>query len=93
MSKQDKFSILLDEILEEIIKIDYSGKKYELPLITQNVIHLIRNLKEQLDEQRDQLIQMEDKIKGMQNIIRSYIKNNSTSTAIISASKSSARKR
>lgn len=69
MSKNEKFSKLLDEILEEILKADTFGKKYEIPVITRNVIHLIRNLKEQIDEQQAQLIKMEDKITKLQNLI------------------------
>ena len=70
MSEKEKFSALLDEILEEIIKADMPGKKYEIPVITRNVIDLIRNLQVQVDEQNTQLIKMEDKITKLEHLIR-----------------------
>ena len=79
MADTTDFQKLLDEILEEIIRIDASGKNYELPLITRNVIHLIRHLKVQLDIRESHMMRLEERVAQLEKMIRIRLKNDQKS--------------
>jgi hypothetical protein len=55
MGKKEEFKKLMDEILNVASK-DF---KVEIPLITKNVLHMLMNLHQQIEDQREQLNELQ----------------------------------
>jgi hypothetical protein len=57
MGKKEEFKKLMDEILSVASK-DF---KAEIPLITKNVLHMLMNLHQQIEDQREQLNELQER--------------------------------
>jgi hypothetical protein len=57
MDKKEEFKKLMDEILNAASK----DSKAEIPLTTKNVLHMLMNLHQQIEDQREQLNKLEER--------------------------------
>ena len=57
MDKKEEFKKLMDEILNAASK----DSKVEIPLITKNVLHMLMNLHQQIEDQREQFNKLEER--------------------------------
>jgi uncharacterized protein (UPF0335 family) len=61
-----------DAVFQESAK--PKGTKFELPLITKNVLHMLINLNQQIEEQREHVERVEEQIKRSEEKIKILIK-------------------
>lgn len=64
MKKKEEFKTLMDQVLNEIIEESSNSEhsKVEIPLITKNILHMLTNLNEQVEEQKDHIIRVEKQL-------------------------------
>ena len=75
MDRKKEFQEMLDQILVEIIKVEASGNKGDIPVLTRNVINMLRNLNQQIAEQKVQLDHVEEELQKMKKRFNLLIKN------------------
>ena len=69
---------MLDQILTEIIKVEGSGLKADIPILTKNVINMLRNLNQQIDEQQVKIEHFEAEIQEMRRLLHLLLPNEKT---------------
>jgi hypothetical protein len=67
MNKKKEFREMLDQILIEIIKVETSSKHSDLPVLTRNVINMLRNLNHQMEDQQVQIDSLEKELQMMRS--------------------------
>ena len=67
---------MLDQILVEIIKESSADRKGELPVLTNNVINMLRNLHQQIADQQVKIDQLERELQEMDKRIKMLLRNN-----------------
>jgi hypothetical protein len=80
MDRKKEFQEMLDQILVEIIKVEASGNKGDIPVLTRNVINMLRNLNQQIAEQKAQLDHFEKELHEMRRHFKLLLKNQRTKT-------------
>jgi len=76
MDTREEFKKLIEEICDVVFKegAKPKGSKFEIPLITKNVLYMLMNLNKQIDEQRDQMKRLEEQTKRVEEKIKILIK-------------------
>ena len=82
MDRKKEFQEMLDQILIEIIKVETSGNKGDIPVLTRNVINMLRNLNQQIAEQKAQLDHVEEELQKMRKRFNILIKNERTNSNV-----------
>ncbi|MBI5634365.1 MAG: hypothetical protein HZA15_12905 [Nitrospirae bacterium] len=66
MDKRNEFKNMLDQILIEIIKETAVDRKGALPVLTNNVINMLRNLNQQIADQKLRIDKLETELQEME---------------------------
>jgi septal ring factor EnvC (AmiA/AmiB activator) len=76
METKEEFKKLMEEIGNAVFKesAKLKGSKFEIPLITKNVLYMLMNLNKQIEEQRDHANRFEEQIKKLEGKINTLIK-------------------
>jgi hypothetical protein len=76
METKEEFKKLMEEIGDAVFQESAKpkGTKFELPLITKNVLHMLINLNQQIEEQREHVERVEEQIKRSEEKIKILIK-------------------
>lgn len=80
MDKRKEFQEMLDQILIEIINVEASDKHGDLPVLTRNVINMLRNLNQQIAEQQAQIDHLDEKLQEMRSRFNLLVKNERNKT-------------
>jgi hypothetical protein len=76
METKEEFKKLMEEIGDAVFKESAKpkGSKFEIPLITKNVLYMLKNLNQQIEEQREHVNRFEEQIKKLDGKINALIK-------------------
>ena len=76
METKEEFKKLMEEIGDAVFKESAKpkGSKFEIPLITKNVLYMLMNLNQQIEEQREEINRSEEQIKRLEGKINVLIK-------------------
>jgi hypothetical protein len=76
MGTKEEFKKLLEEICDVVFKESAKpkGSKFEIPIITKNVLYMLINLNQQIEEQREQVKRFEEQVKRAEEKIKILIK-------------------
>lgn len=74
MDKRNEFKNMLDQILVEIIK-ETTDRKGELPVLTNNVINMLRNLNQQIADQQVRIDHLERELQEMDKRVKMLLRN------------------
>jgi hypothetical protein len=76
MGTKEEFKKLLEEICDVVFKESAKpkGSKFEIPIITKNVLYMLINLNQQIEEQREQVKRFEEQVKRVEEKIKILIK-------------------
>ncbi len=76
MKTKEEFKKLMDEIFDVVFKESAKSRssKFEIPLITKNVLHMFMNLNQQIEEQREHVNRFEEQAKRLEEKIKLLIK-------------------
>jgi hypothetical protein len=76
MKTKEEFKKLMEEIGDAVFRESAKpkGTKFEIPLITKNVLKMLMNLNQQIEEQREEISKAEEQIKRLEGKINVLIK-------------------
>ena len=76
METKEEFKKLMEEICDVVFKESAKpkGPKFEIPLITKNVLYMLMNLNKQIEEQRDLIKKYEEQTRRVEEKIKVLIK-------------------
>jgi len=76
MQTKEEFKKLMEEICDVVFKESAKpkGSKFEIPLITKNVLYMLMNLNKQIEEQRDLIKKYEEQTRRVEEKIKVLIK-------------------
>ena len=76
METKEEFKKLMEEICDVVFKESAKPKgiKFEIPLITKNILSMLMNLNQQIEEQREEINRSEEQIKRLEGKINVLIK-------------------
>jgi 3-methyladenine DNA glycosylase/8-oxoguanine DNA glycosylase len=76
METREEFKKLMEEICDIVFRETAipKGSKFEIPLITKNVLHMLMNLNHQIEEQREEIKRFEEHITKLDEKIKLLIK-------------------
>jgi archaellum component FlaC len=76
MKTKEEFKKLMEEIGDAVFRESAKpkGTKFEIPLITKNVLKMLMNLNQQIEEQREEINKAEEQIKRLEGKINVLIK-------------------
>jgi hypothetical protein len=75
MEAKEEFKKLMEEICDIVFRETAipKGSKFEIPLITKNVLHMLMNLNHQIEEQREEIKRFEEHITKLDEKIKLLI--------------------
>ena len=76
MKTKEEFKKLMDEIFDVVFKesVKSKGPKFEIPIVTKNVLYMLMNLNQQIEEQREHASKLEEQAKKLEERIKILIK-------------------
>ena len=76
MKTKEEFKKLMEEIGDAVFRESAKpkGTKFDIPLITKNVLKMLMNLNQQIEEQREEINKAEEQIKRLEGKINVLIK-------------------
>ncbi len=76
METKKEFKKFMEEICDIVFKesTKSKGTKFEIPLITKNVLYMLINLNQQIEEQREHLNKFEEQLKRLEEKLNTLIK-------------------
>lgn len=76
MGTKEEFKKLLEEICDVVFKesVKSKGSRFEMPVITKNVLYMLINLDQQIEEQSEHLNRFEEQVKRLEEKIKLLIK-------------------
>jgi uncharacterized protein (UPF0335 family) len=76
METKKEFKKLMEEIGDAVFKESAKpkGTKFEIPLITKNILYMLMNLNQQIEEQREQINRVEEQVTRLDEKIKILIK-------------------
>jgi hypothetical protein len=76
METKEEFKKLMEEIGDTVLKESAKpkGAKFEIPLITKNILHMLMNLNQQIEEQKEQIKRVEEQVTRVDGKIKILIK-------------------
>ena len=76
MKTKEEFKKLMEEIGDAVFRESAKpkGTKFDIPLITKNVLKMLMNLNQQIEEQREEISRFEEQMKKLEGKINILIK-------------------